>query len=127
MGPRRRMRTPDQDCEPSGKFRRKLASAGRSHNSPGGSDASRQARRNPCSTAPAARTKVIARGIALSRSEAAASIPSTMKAAASSREPRQSKRQSDDSFDDRMQFRVLRPLAAHAPAPELIVLAIQQA
>ena len=66
------------------------------------------------------------RGISLARTETAPNTPSIISAACSRREGRHSSRQLTDPFDQRGEFRIGTLLIAHEPAPELIVLAIQQ-
>lgn len=68
-----------------------------------------------------------ARGISLARTENAPSAPSSISIACSRREGRHSSRQLTDPFDQRGEFRIGTVFVAHEPAPELIVLAIEQA
>lgn len=67
------------------------------------------------------------RGSALSESDIAAMKPRTARATDSNREGRQSMGEFDDSLDKGVQLRIVGPFAAHAPLPELIVFAVEQA
>ena len=67
-----------------------------------------------------------ARGSALMNRDAMASTASVPYAMRKWREGRQSMRKLDDDLDNGLQLRIGGPFAAHAPLPELIVLAIEQ-
>lgn len=62
-----------------------------------------------------------------SHNEAIAAAASTQSAAGNQRERRHSSRQVADAFDEFIEFPVIRLCGAHAPAPQRIVLAIEQA
>ena len=66
-------------------------------------------------------------GSALSTKAITASTASTKYAMRSWRDGRQSMRKLDDDLDNGLQLRIGGPFAAHAPLPELIVLAIEKA
>ena len=66
------------------------------------------------------------RGKALRKSDRLARSASRPWAAHNKREGRQSMRKLDDDLDNGLQLRIGGLFAAHAPLPELIVLAIEQ-
>ncbi len=90
-------------------------------------EASRLATHIPCQDAAMASTMPSHDGKALSHTEATLSMARTTSAAEAIREARHSMRQLDDSLDKGMQLRVIGAGLSHAPLPELIVLAFEQA
>ena len=66
------------------------------------------------------------RGISDAIAENAASDANDNMAAISQRDGRHSRRQPTDAFDQRGDLRIFWSVVAHEPAPELIVLAIEQ-
>ena len=74
----------------------------------------------------AAPSQMARRGAALKCKDRIASKPSTACAARSWRDGRQSMRKLDDDLDNGLQLRIGGPFAAHAPLPELIVLAVKK-
>ena len=93
----------------------------------GGRQCSRRASHPPYPAATTASGHAIARGISLASNEQAASSPSAISAPITQRDGRHSRRQGADVLDERIECGIGRGFMAEEPAPEPIVLAVQQA
>ena len=88
---------------------------------------SRRARQPPYPAVTIASGHAIARGISLANTEQADSSPSAISAPITQRDGRHSRRQGADVLDERIECGIGRGFMAKEPAPEPIVLAVQQA
>jgi len=91
-----------------------------------GRPASFFASRAPLANEPSARSQATLAGTSDASKETAPSTPSSISAAASTREGRHSMRQGAELFDQCPEFGIVGAFVSKDPAPEPIVFAIQQ-